>query len=89
MKRTRILKLAAFAALLMAFVITAGGDFAHNYRAHRLLLVFGFGAAIALWTGRQQISMFRPTTLAPIAILFGSLVMMWSFAMLLFTAVGK
>jgi hypothetical protein len=86
MNRTRLLKIAAFAALLAGFVITAGADFAHNCRAHRLLLVFGFGAAVALRTGRQQISMFRSTTLTPIAILFGSRVMVWSLAMPFFIA---
>lgn len=76
-------KIAAFVALLVLFVLVAWPDFDRNL-VWRLFLTFAGGAAIALWRGREEISIFRPTTAAAWWVLLGSLTMAWSFAMLLF-----
>jgi hypothetical protein len=76
-------KIAAIVGLLALFLVVAWPDVSLRL-VFRLFLVFSIGAAVALWSGREQISIFRPTTLAAWTIIFGSLAMLWSFVMLLF-----
>jgi hypothetical protein len=76
-------KIGTFVALLVVFLIVAWPD-RWLPLVNRLFLVFSVGAGISLWKGREQGSMFRPATLAAWAIIFGVVMMGWSFAMLLF-----
>ncbi len=76
-------KFAAFLGFLTLFLIVAWPDISLRL-VMRLFLIFSVGTAVAVWGGREQISIFRPTTLAALAIIFGSLAMCWSFVMLLF-----
>ena len=76
-------KLLLFVLLLALFAVVAGPDFGLRL-TWRLFLTFAVGSAIALWSGRQQISMFRLNTLTFWCVLFGAAAMAWAFAMLLF-----
>jgi hypothetical protein len=76
-------KMAAFVALLILFVLVGWPDLGDRL-VWRLFIAFALGAGAALWSGREQISIFRPTTLAAWWVLFGSLTMVWAFGMMLF-----
>ena len=76
-------KVAVFVSLLMLFALLGGPEFGAR-PVQRLFLVFCVGGAVALWSGREEISAFRPTTLTFWSVLFGSVVMIWSLAMLIF-----
>lgn len=76
-------KIAAFVALLVLFVLVAWPDFDRKL-VWRLFLTFAVGAGVALWRGREQISIFRPTTVTAWCVLLGAMMMTWAFMMLLF-----
>jgi hypothetical protein len=76
-------KIIAFVALLALFVLVAWPDLDRRL-VWRLFITFAAGAGLALWAGRERISIFKPTTLASWWILLGSGWALWAFVMVLF-----
>ncbi len=75
-------KLVGFAALIVLYFLVAGSDIELR-RIRKLMLVYVTGACIAFWTEREPIGTFRPISMRPLAILIGSIMMIYALSMML------
>lgn len=80
---TTVEKLVVFAALLLLFWLTGGFEYSHGYGLSGGVR-FVVGAAIALWLRPEPIGTFRQVSFHGLAVLLGSLLMLWSVGMTLF-----
>jgi hypothetical protein len=80
-----LLKILAFAALMSLYLLFAGRSGWHTLFGRKLAVIYGFGAVIALWFGREPIGTLQPVTLRPIFIVFGAILMLGMFILMLTT----
>jgi hypothetical protein len=76
-------KVLGFAALVLGYAAAAGSDLGAILFA-RVTVTYIFGAVMALWLGGEPIGTLRKITMRPICILFGTLMMIYAFTMMLF-----
>jgi len=80
---TPVEKLVVFASLLILFWLIGGFEYAHG-SGLRSSVRFVVGAAIALWLRPEPIGTFRQVSFHGLAVLLGSLLMLWSVVLTLF-----
>lgn len=77
-------KMVVFASLLILFWLIGGFEYSHGYGFSRTSVRFVVGAAVALWLRPEPIGTFRQVSFHGLAVLLGSLLMLWSVVMTLF-----
>jgi len=78
-------KIVAFVALLSIYFLVSGATGWHSLYGRKLVVIYGFGAVLALWVGGEPIGMFRPITLRPIFMAVGIIIMLAVFILMYLT----
>jgi hypothetical protein len=80
-----LLKILLFAAFMGVYLFFAGRPGWNTLFGRKLTVIYGFGAVIALWFGREPIGTLHPVALRPIFILCGAMLMLAIFVLMLNT----
>jgi len=78
-----LVKVVAFLALMSIYLVVAGGPGWRTLYGQKLAVIYGFGAVIALWFGGWSIGTLEPTSMRPLFITLGVVVMIVMFILML------
>jgi hypothetical protein len=76
-------KVLTFLALMCLYLLIAGGPGWRTLYGQKLVVVYGFGAVIALWFGGRSIGTLQPITMRPVFIALGAVMMIVMFMLML------
>jgi hypothetical protein len=76
-------KILIFLGLMCIYLLAAGGPGWRTLFGQKLAVVYGLGGVMALWFGGQSIGTLEPTTMRPLFISLGVLLMIAIFILML------
>ena len=76
-------KCLTFLALMWLYLLIAGDPGWRTLYGQKLAVLYGFGAVMALWFGGRSIGTLEPTTMRPVFIGLGTVVMIVMFMLML------